>query len=315
MKPRDIIAKAWTLTKKGKQIRRWGFLHSFFRTLLNAKLFFFQSWLAYSYFILKDPIGFGEMETVLWHNTPHWFSISIIVLFLTLLVVELLFPHMARGAIIGLAAKSYKKEEVKGGLVLAIYNFFPLFAVHEILVLSGITTTITLCSLSLRYGGVAGPIACIILLSIWIVSTIIEFFWIFTEEAIVIRKIGIGKAIRQSVKLVLSYLGHVVFLLLLLFVIILRIVANLLMLILVPAIVLAFGLLFASFMPPFISYTISSLLGIVIIFFASYLLAYLEVFRQTVWTITYMELCKEKELDIIDIESAITPTEENEVDA
>ncbi len=76
------------------------------------------------------------------------------------------------------------------------------------------------------------------------------------------------------------------------------------MLILVPAIVLAFGLLFASFLPAFISYTISSILGIVIIFFASYFFAYLEVFRQTVWTITYMELCKKKELDVIDVEAA-----------
>jgi hypothetical protein len=308
MKPRDIIAKAWALTKKEKQIRHWGFAHSFLRTLLNAKLFIYQSWLAYSYFVWDDPIGFGEMETVLWNNTPHWFAILIIVLFLILIIVELLFPHMAKGAIIGLAAKSYKKEEVKGGLVLAIYNFFPIFALHEILVLSSATTTITLCSLSLRYGGAAGPIACIILASIWFVSTIIEFFWIFSEEAIVIKKIGIGKAIKQSTKLVISYLGQVVFLLLLLFVIALRIIANLLMIILVPAVILAFGLLFATFLTETLSYTISSILGLIIIFFASYLFAYLEVFRQTVWTITYMELCQKKELDVIDVDEPTKST-------
>ena len=300
MKPRDIIAKSWAITKKEREIRKWGFAHSLLRTLLNAKLFFYQSWLGYSYFVLKDPIGFMTIEKVIWENLPMWLSILIIGFFILLVIVEMLFPHMAKGAIIGLAAKSYKKEEVKGGLVLGIYNFFPLFAVHEILVLSSFTATVTLCSLSLRYGGAVGPIACALLATIWLFSNILEFFWIFSEEAIVIKKVGIKEGIKQSFKLVISYLGHVVFLFLLLFVILLRIVANLLMIVLVPAIVLSLGLFLATLMPAVVSYTISSILGLTIIGFASYFFAYIEVFRQTVWTITYIELSKLKDLDVIE---------------
>lgn len=303
MKPRDIIARSWALTKKETSIRRWAFAHSLFVTLLNAKLFFYQAWLAYSYFVLDDPIGFATMEKVIWENLPHWLSITIFVLFILLLVVEFIFPHMARGAIIGLAAKSYKKEEVKGGLVMAVYNFFPIFALHEILVLSSLTTVITLSSLALRYGGSSvGFIVIAILTTIWLVSTIIEFFWIFAEEAVVIKKAGIRDAIRQSVKLVLSYLGHIVFLLLLLFIIILRILANLVMVILVPAIVLGFGWFLSTLMPPAVSYSISAIVGLAVIIFASYLFAYIEVFRQTVWTITFMELSKMKDLDVIEVD-------------
>lgn len=303
MKPRDIIARAWAITKKEAVLRKWGFAGALLKTLLNAKLFLFQAWLIYSYFILKNPIGFFTIEQTLLDHLPLWVAISIITFFFALLFVEWLFPHMAKGAIIGLAAKSYKKEEVKGGLVLGIYNFFPIFALHEMLVLSAITTVITICSLALRYGGGAGPMAVMILVTVWLASNILEFFWIFAEEAVVIKKTGIRGGIHSSFKLVISYLGHVVFLFLLLFVIILRIVANLLMVILIPGIVLGLGWLLATYLPPVVSYSITSIMGLVIIVFASYFFAYLEVFRQTVWTITYMELSAMKDLDIIEEET------------
>ena len=37
------------------------------------------------------------------------------------------------------------------------------------------------------------------------------------------------------------------------------------------------------------------------IFGASYFFAYLHVFKQTVWTLTYIELSSRKEQDIIDL--------------
>ena len=298
-KPRDIIAQAWAMTKREHTIRKWGFVAALLGTLLNTKLFIYQAWLVYSYF-QGDPIGFLTMEKVLFESFPFWFFVVLMIFFGVLLIIEWLFPHLAKGAIIGLAAKSHKKEEVKGGLVLAIYNFFPLFALHELLMLSSATMTITLCSLALRYGGGAGPIMVVILATAWLVSNILEFFWIFAEEAVVIRKHGMRDAIRTSFKLVISYLGHVVFLILLMFIIILRIFANLLMVILVPAIVLGIGFLLGSFLPPVISYTVSTIIGLLLIVVASYLCSYLEIFRQTVWTITYIELSKLKELDVIE---------------
>jgi hypothetical protein len=302
MQPRDIIAKAWAITKKEKDLRVWGFTGALLKTLLNAKLFLFQAWLIYSYFVLKDPIGFFTIEKTLLENLPFVAALIIIIFFFVLLFIEWLFPHMAKGAIIGLAAKSYRKEEVKGGLVLGIYNFFPIFAIHEMLVLSSIATTVTLCSLALRYGGGAGPMAVMLLATLWLASNILEFFWIFAEEAVVIKKIGIREAIKQSFKLVISYLGHVVFLMLLLLVIALRIVANLLMVVLVPGIILGLGFLLTTYLPAVVSYSITTVLGLILIVLASYLFAYLEVFRQTVWTITYMELSRLKDLDVIEKE-------------
>jgi hypothetical protein len=309
MTPREIVAKAWAITTSVPVLRQWGFASAFLETLLNAKLFIYQTWFAYSYFILDEPIGFFQIEGVLLEHLPKWLAISIIVFLLILVAIELIFPHFAKGAIIGLAAKEYKKEEVKGGLVLAIYNFFPIFALHELLVFSGTTTTITWASLSLRYGGEAAIAGVVIIGVLWVVSHILQFFWVFAEEAVVVRKVGVGKSMKRSFKLVVSYLGHVVFLLLLLFFISLRILANILMVVLVPAVVMGVGFVLTMFLSPAISYSLGALLGIVIIFFASYFFAYLEVFRQTVWTITYIELSGQKELDVIE-----EPSEDDEDD-
>ena len=306
MSPREIIAKAWAITVKEGSIRKWGFVSAFVETLHNAKLFAFQAWLLYSYFWLQDPISLLSIGKSLFDNLPTWLVITIYVIFIIVFIIEWLFPHLAKGAIIGLAAKSYNKEDVKGGFVLGLYNFWPIFAIHELLFLSSLTTAITLCSFSLRYGAEASIPGVGIILSLWALANILEFFWIFSEEAVVIRKTGIRGAISKSFKLVISHIGHIVFLFLLLFFIFLRIIANLLMIILVPAIVMGVGVLMAFVIPKVIGYSIAAVLGIVIIFLASYFFAYLEVFRQTVWTLTYIELSKLKELDVIEEDIDVT---------
>ncbi|MDD5041253.1 MAG: hypothetical protein PHX87_03200 [Candidatus Peribacteraceae bacterium] len=299
MNPRTIIAKAWAITLKERQLRRWGFASALLETLLNTKLLIYQTWFLIS-FIEGNPIGFfADVEWLSAHLSFAWVA-TIVTFFLILIFIEWIFPHFAKGAIIGLAAKSYKKEGVKGGLVLAVYNFFPLFAIHEFFFIGSISTVITLSSIMLRYAPEIAPFGIFLLCIFFIGANILRFFFIMSEEAVVIRKLGIGEAMKSSFKLVLSYLGHVVFLLILGFLISLRILANVLMIFLLPALVIGVVLLFSSFLPLGIAITIGAVLGLIILGFASYLFAYLEVFRQNVWTITYLELSKLKELDVIE---------------
>ncbi|MDP7247077.1 MAG: hypothetical protein QF741_00440 [Candidatus Peribacteraceae bacterium] len=301
MTPREIIAKAWAITKQESQIRRWGYAAAVAETLLNIKLLIYQVWFLISY-LQGDPIGFFTVEATLMKHIPMWLFITFMVTLVILLTIEWLFPHLSRGAIIGLAAKKHKGEEVKGGLVLAIYNFFPIFAIHEIFFLGRVTVVITIISLLLRYAGAIAPIAIGMLLLFYFCSLLIHFFCIFAEEAVVIKKLGIGGALKNSFKLVISYLGQVIFLLLLFFVIVLRVILNLIMVILIPGIVIGIGFLLTLFLPITISYVTATILGLILVGIASYFFAYLAVFKQTIWTITYMELSKLKELDIIEIE-------------
>ena len=296
MNPREIIAQAWAITLKERQLRRWGFASSLLETLLNTKLLIYQTWFFIS-FLQGDPIGFfADVEWLSRHLSFAWVA-TIVTFFLILIFIEWIFPHFAKGAIVGLAAKSYKKEEVKGGLVLAVYNFVPLFAIHEMFVLGSISMVITLSSLLLRYSPEIAPFGIFLLVLFFLGANILRFFFIMSEEGVVIRKLSIGKAMGASFKLVISYLGHVVFLLILGFLISLRILLNAVMIFLVPGIVIGIAFLFKSFLPIEVAIVIGAILGLIIIGLMSYLFAYLEVFRQNVWTITYLELSKLKELD------------------
>jgi len=299
MNPREIIAQAWAITLKERQLRRWGFASSLLETLLNTKLLIYQTWFFIS-FLQGDPIGFfADVEWLSRHLSFAWVA-TIVTFFLILIFIEWIFPHFAKGAIVGLAAKSYKKEEVKGGLVLAVYNFFPLFAIHEMFFIGSISMVITLSSLLLRYSPEIAPFGIFLLVLFFLGANILRFFFIMSEEGVVIRKLSIGKAMGASFKLVISYLGHVVFLLILGFLISLRILLNAVMIFLVPGIVIGIAFLFKSFLPIEVAIVIGAILGLIIIGLMSYLFAYLEVFRQNVWTITYLELSKLKELDVIE---------------
>lgn len=311
MKPREIIARAWDLTRKEHSIRRWGFASALLATILNVQLFGVQFWYIYSYFWLDQSAGFMQILAWLFSAVPIPLVIVLCISLAAVVIAGWLFPHLAKGAIIGMAAKSYNNEKPDGGLVLGMYNFFPLFGVHELLVLSGITTVVSLCSLAIRYLGNFAIIACSIIIGAFICSMIMEFFWIFAEEAIVIQKAGVRSSIKQSFKLVISHLSHVVFLLLLLLVIALRIVANGLMVIIIPAIIFGIGFALTRVLSPVLSYSIATVFGCIAIVLASYFFAYLEVFRQTVWTLTYIELLKVPDLDVIHVESAATLPDES----
>ncbi len=310
MTPREIIAEAWGITLRERSLRRWGFTAALFETLLDVKLLIYQLYFLVSY-LQGDPIGFFKIEELLFGTLPFWAFLIFIITLILLFTVEIFLPKMCLGAVIGLAAKAHKKEEVKGGLVLALYNFFPIFAIRELFVLGGFTTMITILSLILRYMG-DGFRGILIGLTIafWALSNLFRFFANFAEEEAVIRKSGIFGSIGRSFKLIISHLRHVVFLLMLLFIISLRILLNALVLLVLPGIIIGIGILLALFLSTTLTIIISTIVGIVLVFVASYFFAYLHVFQQTVWTITYMELSKLKDLDIIEVETETSPAPE-----
>jgi len=78
------------------------------------------------------------------------------------------------------------------------------------------------------------------------------------------------------------------------------------MIFLLPGIAIGIGFLFTLFLPHALSYTIGACIALLLLFVVSYFVAYLHVFRQTVWTLTYLELSARKELDVI-VDSGESP--------
>jgi hypothetical protein len=302
MTPREIIAEAWAITRRERLLRRWGFASAFFETLRDVELLFYQAYFMYWY-VQGATVGWLSVEMLFLQHMPLWLFVTVTAILILLIPLELFVPTIAAGSIIGLAAKAKKGEKMEGGLVLGVYNFFPILEVHGLFVLSGLTTLVTAVSMIFRYGGEGtlrfGMIAIFVIL--WIVGSLFHFFASFAEEAIVLRKMGVFAAVGNSFKLIVSHLSHIMFVLLLLFVISLRIVINAVMVLLIPAVIVGIALLMALFFSPAFSYFIAGIVGVLMILGASYFFAYLHVFKQTVWTLTYMELSSRKELDRIDL--------------
>lgn len=296
--PREIIAHSWAITTTEPLLKRWGFIGAFFEILLDMKLLLYQAYFLYAYVIGKTV---GLFDDVSWGYThlPFWLFSGIMTAFLILVFVELFMPSLAEGAIIGLSAKAYNKEKLNGGFVLGLYNFFPILAVHEIFLFSSISIFVTAVSIILRYGSGLQTVMIVVASFIWVISNIMRFFSSFTEPGIVVEKLGIFASGAKSVKLIISYMPHVMFLALLLIVITIRIIINTVMIVLVPGIMIGVGLALAHIVQPIISYSIAGVIGLGLTGVAAYFLAYLHVFKQAVWTIMYMELIKEKEMDKI----------------
>ena len=296
--PREIIAQAWTIATTEPQLKRWGFFGSFFEILLDVKLLIYQMYFLYGY-LYGHSTGLFDIEIAMYEALPFWLFMTIIVLFGLLVFVELFIPSFTGGAIIGLAAKAHNKEPMHGGFIMALYNFFPILAVHEVFIFSGFSILVTSISVILRYGnGLEMPLIVVAVL-VWIFSNIIKFFSSFTESGVVVEKLGVFEAGAKSVKLIFSYMPHVMFLTLLLIVISIRIIINTLIILLVPAAVIGSGLLLTYFVQPAVSYTIAGCIGLILTFVAAYFFTYLHIFKQAVWTIMYMELIQQKDLDKI----------------
>jgi hypothetical protein len=296
--PREIIAQAWTITTTEPALMRWGFFGSFFRLLLDIKLIAYQI-----YFLLAlingKEVGMFDDAIWLYDNVSFAMFITIDSSFLLLLAVEIFVPSMTDGPIIGLTAKSYKREPVQGGFILGLYNFFPIFTVHEIFVFSGVNLLITAISILIRYGAGLTPFLIFIAVVLWMMSSVLKFLSSFSEPAIVIDKIGIFDSISKSIKLVFSYPQHVIFLILLLIMITIRVFINTILIVLIPGAAFGLGIILTYVFTPAISYSIAGIIGLVMIFVMAYYFTYLHVFKQTVWTLMYMELKGQKEMDVI----------------
>lgn len=299
MTPREIIAEAWSITKREPVLRQWGFVAALFETLRNVEILLYQIYF-WAMFLEGKAVGMISVELLFFKSLPLMTAIGITVFLCILFVGELFVPTLAEGAVIGLSAKAYCKEELKGGLILALYNFFPLLEINGLFVLTDVVTVGTIVSMLYRYlDGSIRWFSITVVLTLWVIAAVFAFLSGFAEEGVVINKFSVFQGIGRSTKLILSHLGQVMFLLLLLFVISLRILINAVMVLTIPAIALVLGLLLSQFLPTFLSYAIGASVAFVALLLLSYFLAYLHVFRQTVWTITFIELQKQKDLDVI----------------
>ena len=302
MNSRHIIADAWHFTRENPKLMWW---FAFFPCLLTTLIEIF--YLLYQFFAFKhselfhydgksflaEVIGtsfdFLNVHGDLW--VPAIITVSIV------LTLYALLPTLCQGALIQTIAKKKQGEElgIPQGISLGMLAFLPLLEYHLLIKTFSIISLITEAAFVLRN---LGPGALTTLLPVFIAVMMIGFvlmlLFTYSEFFIILGKKSPLSAMGQSAKLVVISWQHTFLIAILMLIIGLRVIINIVAVMLVPALLFFSAGFLATISFQSLGLIIGAMVSVIGLFVASYFTGVLNVFSNTVWTLTYLELMNEK---------------------
>jgi len=297
MNYKDRIYEAWQFTQNNKKIIIWyGFLPAFLTTCVGIVYFTYQV-LAFKSSPLFDDAEQSFLYTVLttiinFIKANFSYSVPMLIAAIVLLIIYLFIPIILEAGMIEYIARHRHKQRVTiaDGVTLGLSNFLPLF---EYTLAMG---TFSIISITTEAGFVLrnlGPGAFNTLLPIFIiiliVALIVHILFTFAKYFIVIDDEGVMSGIVKSCSLVIRNIQQTFALVILMMIIGIRIIIQIVLLILIPAIVITGLAYFASISLKEYSLIIIAGLSGVFIIFASYLSAVVHVFSVSVWVYTFLD--------------------------
>lgn len=313
MKYRAIIGEAWLITQENKKLIWWfAFVPSLLTFLLSMTYIVYQGFSLWtSPFIRKGAQENHLMSTLfengleLFKQNPSLGVLGIILLALGL-ITYLMLPVFSQGALIQLVARKRAGEpiSVARGISYGFNRFLQLFEYHTFIKTFSFVGILTEASFTFRiFGPEPFKIFGWIFLLFLIIALFLSLLLTYAEYYVIIDKEGMFKSIFKSSGLVLRQWHHTLFMLLLMSIIVVRVILNLLVAFLVPALIIAPIFFFTSITLAKIGVIIGALAGVVILYFASYFLGVFHVFTTSVWTFTFLDLTK-AEANAIDLHEA-----------
>lgn len=302
MNYKDRIYEAWQFTQNNKKLIIWyGFLPAFLTTCVGIMYFTYQV-LAFKSSPLFDDAEQSFLYTVLttimnFIKANFSYSVPMLIAAIILLVIYLFIPIILEAAMIEYIARHRNKQRVTigTGITLGLGNFLPLF---EYTLAMG---TFSIISITTEAGFVLrnlGPGAFNTLLPlfivIFIVAIFVHIFFTFAKYFIVIDDEGVMSSIVKSCSLVIRNIQQTFALVILMLIIGVRIVMQIILLVLIPAIVITGLAYFASISLQEYSLIIVVGLSGIFILFASYLSAVVHVFSVSVWVYTFLDFTEGK---------------------
>lgn len=309
MKYKQIIKDAWTLTQENKKlIWYFAFLPALLEALVSLVYMTYQAAAFWTSPYLRESANNGPhaFELVakavigIFSNSAG-FGVFLVVLVAIILVMYLLLPVFSQGALIQLIAKLKGNHPVTvmEGIGFGFTRFLQLFEYHMVVKTFSFVGILTEASFAFRN---LGPDAFAFFVWIFIfflvVGFILTLFFTYSQFYIVIDKKGVFQSMMASGGLVVRQWQHTLFMLFLMVLIWLRIIINMLIVLLIPAIIAGSIALFATFTMAQVGIVVGVLLGSVALFFASYFLGVFHVFANSVWTFTFLELTNEDQVDL-----------------
>lgn len=302
MNSRHIIADAWQFTRENPRLMWW---YSFFPSLLTTLIGIL--YLLYQFFAFKRSPLFDDAEksflteiigqTLGFLNKHGNLWIPAIVTIVIILILYALLPTLAQGALIQSIAKKRHGEPIglARGISLGLLAFLPLLEYHLLIKSFSIISLFTEAAFVLRN---LGPGALQTLLPVFIVAVVIglilTLLFTYSEFYIVLDKKPVLKAMGQSAKLVVLSWQHTLLIAILMLIIALRIIINILAVLLVPALLFFSAGFLATVTLTKIGIAIGVVISLLGLFVATYFTGILNLFANTVWTFTFLELTGEK---------------------
>ena len=305
---KEIIAESWKYTQSNKKLIIWlGFIPSLLTTTVGI------GYIAYQFFAFKSSYLFSEdehsflkeiVEFIWGFITEHvsW-TLPLVIVAIIFGLTYFLFPTLAKAAAIQKIArnKNGQPASVGTGIRYGIMSYLPLFEYHLII------KTFTFFSLMIEMSFVLrnlGPVIFKLLLPIFIIFMIVGFIltllFTYTDFYIVIDDKGVFESMKKSAKLVIMHWKHTFLITLLMILIGVRIIIQVVIVFLIPALILLITGYIATVALPVTGLLVGSIVGFAALITAAYLNGIVDVFSYTVWTFTFLEVTSEKELSARD---------------
>jgi hypothetical protein len=301
---KSLISESWAYTQKNKKLILWcGFLPSLLTTTVGV------GYIAYQFFAFKTSYLFNEKDesflsdvvTFIWDFIKvhvSW-TVPLVVVLVIFAILYFLFPTLAKAASIQMIARNRNHQEagVGTGFRHGIMSFLPLFEYHLLIKTFSFFSILIEVSFVLRNLGtgifkIFIPIFIVLLL----ISFLLALLFIYTDFYIVIDDQSVFGSMKKSAKLVVTNWKHTFLIAVLMILIGIRIVIQVVMVFLIPALIVLITGYIATIALPVTGVIVGGIVGIIALIIAAYLNGIVDIFSYAVWTFTFLKITSEKEL-------------------
>lgn len=305
MNYRQVIKDSWEFTQENKRLIIWyGFLPALLTTLVGVGYVLYQIVATY-----KSPAFSPKMEKsflleifevcleFIKANPQLGITLAIVAVVVGLLY--LFIPTICQGGLIQIIARMQNQQKVRiwDGLTWGLLVFLPLFEYHLLIKGFSFFAFVTEATFIVRNLGLGWFQALIIpIVFFMIISFILLLLFTYTEYFIVVDHEKVFKGILKSARLVLLHWQETFLLLILMLIITLRIIFNVVLALLLPAIIILPAWYLTTVSVLNVAIGVGIVIGILALSFAAYLGGILEVFATTVWVKTFLHLTEHGEV-------------------
>lgn len=283
---------------KRKQLVKFGIFPSII-ILIVSILYVYYQYQSFNYKIHYDSsFVLNFLVPVIWNiiSSNAYFLVFSIIISLLFLLIWLFIPILCRGAITKSVFNIRSLQKNTGVFANSLLHFFPLFEASLLFRSIAPITFFSQFSFVARNTSIEAGFAFIpVFIFLSIIGLIAMVFFMFIVQVIIIKKLNFSKSVKYSSKLVVTNFFKSIKLLILLFLIEFRIIINVIFILGIPLGMFFIAGILASVFSFMVTVIIITVISLISTLFAVYIMGTLFVFKETIWTISFIELDKEME--------------------